>query len=62
VKWSHWQVDTIPGAMRRIELEGARMLFSEECPAELSDELLAQKITRWPRAIVPVASAFRPPM
>jgi pimeloyl-ACP methyl ester carboxylesterase len=46
VKWSHWLSDTIPGATRRVEFEGARMLFPEERPGALSDELRAH----WNRA------------
>jgi pimeloyl-ACP methyl ester carboxylesterase len=41
VQWSHWLADTIPAATRRVEFEGARMLFSEERPEELSDALQA---------------------
>jgi pimeloyl-ACP methyl ester carboxylesterase len=40
VKWSHWLADTIPGTRRRIELEGARLFFPEERPAEFNAELL----------------------
>jgi hypothetical protein len=32
-----WREELCPGAMRRVEFEGARMLF----PEELSDELRA---------------------
>jgi hypothetical protein len=41
VKWSHWLADTIPGATRRVEFEGTRMLFPEERPEALSEELRA---------------------
>ena len=41
IRWSYWLADTIPGATRRVEFEGARMLFPEERPEELSDELRA---------------------
>jgi pimeloyl-ACP methyl ester carboxylesterase len=47
VKWSHWLADTIPGATRRVEFEGARMLFPEERPEELSGELR----THWNKAL-----------
>ena len=41
VKWSRWLADTIPGTRRRIELEGARIFFPEERPAEFNRELRA---------------------
>ncbi len=39
VRWSRWLADAIPGARRRIELEGARLFFPEERAATLNDEL-----------------------
>ncbi|MGH7124693.1 MAG: alpha/beta fold hydrolase [Stellaceae bacterium] len=41
VKWSRWLADAIPGTRRRIELEGARIFFPEERPAEFNRELRA---------------------
>ncbi|HKX10041.1 MAG TPA: alpha/beta hydrolase [Stellaceae bacterium] len=41
VKWSRWLADTIPGARQRIDLEGARIFFPEERPAEFNRELRA---------------------
>ena len=40
VKWSKWLADAIPGA-RRVELQGARIFFPEERPAEFNAELRA---------------------
>ena len=39
VKWSHWLSETIPGAVRRVELEGARIFFPEERPQDFNREL-----------------------
>jgi len=36
VKWSRWLADAIPGTRQRIELEGARIFFPEERPAEFN--------------------------
>src|SRR5580704_12402179 len=41
LKWSHWLADTIPGARRRVELEGARIFFPEERWEEFDKELRA---------------------
>ena len=41
VRWSHWLAETIPGTRRRVELNGARIFFPEERPAELNRELRA---------------------
>lgn len=41
VKWSRWLADTIPGARRRVELQGARIFFPEERWAEFDRELRA---------------------
>jgi len=41
VKWSRWLADTIPGARRRVEFEGARIFFPEERWAEFNKELRA---------------------
>lgn len=41
VQWSHWLAETIPSTRRRIELEGARIFFPEERPAEFNRELRA---------------------
>jgi len=38
VKWSLWLEKTIPGA-RRIEYQGARLLFPEERPQEFNQDL-----------------------
>jgi pimeloyl-ACP methyl ester carboxylesterase len=40
-KWSHWLARTIPGTKRRIEYEGARLLFPEERPAQFNEDLRA---------------------
>jgi pimeloyl-ACP methyl ester carboxylesterase len=39
VKWSRWLADTIAGARRRVELEGARIFFPEERWTEFNREL-----------------------
>src|ERR1700733_11632374 len=39
VKWSHWLSETIPGTVRRVELEGARIFFPEERPQDFNREL-----------------------
>ena len=39
VKWSHWLADTIPGALRRVEFQGARIFFPEERWEEFNQEL-----------------------
>ncbi len=39
IKWSRWLADTIPGARRRVELEGARIFFPEERWTEFNREL-----------------------
>jgi pimeloyl-ACP methyl ester carboxylesterase len=36
VRWSKWLAETIPGTVRRIELEGARIFFPEERSAEFN--------------------------
>jgi pimeloyl-ACP methyl ester carboxylesterase len=36
VRWSKWLAATIPGTMRRVELEGARIFFPEERSAEVN--------------------------
>ena len=41
VRWSEWLARTIPGVRRRVELEGARLLFPEERFTRLNDELRA---------------------
>jgi pimeloyl-ACP methyl ester carboxylesterase len=41
VRWSNWLADTIPGAQRRVELEGARLFFPEERATDLNRELRA---------------------
>jgi len=41
VKWSHWLADNIPGARRRVELNGARIFFPEERWEEFDRELRA---------------------
>jgi len=39
VKWSHWLSDLIPGTVRRIEFEGARIFFPEERWQDFNEEL-----------------------
>jgi pimeloyl-ACP methyl ester carboxylesterase len=39
VKWSHWLSDLIPGTVRRIEFEGARIFFPEERWEDFNEEL-----------------------
>ena len=41
VKWSRWLADTIPGARRRVEFQGARVFFPEERWVEFNKELRA---------------------
>lgn len=41
VKWARWLEKTIPGARRRVELEGARLFFPEERWSSFNDELRA---------------------
>jgi len=41
VKWSHWLSETIPGTVRRVEFEGARIFFPEERPQDFCNELRA---------------------
>jgi pimeloyl-ACP methyl ester carboxylesterase len=36
VRWARWLADTIPGARRRVELDGARIFFPEERWAEFN--------------------------
>jgi pimeloyl-ACP methyl ester carboxylesterase len=49
VRWSHWLAETIPGTRRRVELEGARIFFPEERPAEFNRELRAHWLANPPR-------------
>jgi pimeloyl-ACP methyl ester carboxylesterase len=39
VEWAYWLRDTIPGARRVIELDGAKLFFPEERPEELASAL-----------------------
>lgn len=39
LKWSHWLSETIPGTVRRVEFEGARIFFPEERPQDFNREL-----------------------
>jgi pimeloyl-ACP methyl ester carboxylesterase len=39
VKWSRWLSETIPGTVRRVEFEGARIFFPEERPQDFNREL-----------------------
>jgi pimeloyl-ACP methyl ester carboxylesterase len=39
VEWAHWLKNTIPGARRVIELQGAKLFLPEERPQELADAL-----------------------
>jgi pimeloyl-ACP methyl ester carboxylesterase len=39
VEWAHWLRNTIPGARRVVELQGARLFFPEERPEELAATL-----------------------
>jgi pimeloyl-ACP methyl ester carboxylesterase len=41
VKWSRWLAETIPGTVRRVEFEGARIFFPEERWADFNRELRA---------------------
>jgi len=41
VRWSRWLAETIPGARRRIELNGARIFFPEERCREFNQEVRA---------------------
>jgi len=41
VKWARWLKDTIPGCLRVVELEGAKLFFPEERPQELADAVRA---------------------
>jgi pimeloyl-ACP methyl ester carboxylesterase len=39
VKWSRWLSETIPGTVRRVEFEGARIFFPEERSQDFNREL-----------------------
>jgi pimeloyl-ACP methyl ester carboxylesterase len=39
VSWAHWLRDTIPGTTRVVEVDGARLFFPEERPADLVPHL-----------------------
>jgi pimeloyl-ACP methyl ester carboxylesterase len=39
VQWARWLARTIPGTRRTVELNGARIFFPEERPAEFNKEL-----------------------
>lgn len=39
VKWSHWLSEIIPGTLRRVEFEGARIFFPEERWRQFNQEL-----------------------
>jgi len=39
-KWAYWLKDTIPGARRVVEVEGARLFFPEDRPDALSGPVL----------------------
>jgi pimeloyl-ACP methyl ester carboxylesterase len=39
LKWAYWLKDTIPGARKVIELEGAKLFFPEERPDDLARPL-----------------------
>ena len=39
VSWAHWLRDTIPGVTRLVTLDGAKLFFPDERPAELAREL-----------------------
>ena len=41
VRWSHWLAETIPGARRRIDIDGGRLFFPEERWRDFNDELRA---------------------
>jgi pimeloyl-ACP methyl ester carboxylesterase len=49
VKWSRWLEQTIPGARKRVELQGARIFFPEERWEELNRELR----THWQSGFLP---------
>ena len=46
VRWSRWLAETIPGARRRIELDGARIFFPEKRAAEFNREVRTHWLTR----------------
>lgn len=37
-KWGRWLKDAVPGTERLVELKGARLLFTEERPAQFNRE------------------------
>lgn len=39
VKWAYWLKDTIPGARKVVEIEGAKLFFPDERPDELADPI-----------------------
>ncbi len=39
VAWARWLAATIPGTVRCVEIEGARLFFPAERPAELNREI-----------------------
>jgi pimeloyl-ACP methyl ester carboxylesterase len=39
VEWSRWLASTIPGTVRRVEIEGGKLFFPMERPAALNQEL-----------------------
>jgi len=39
VEWSHWLASTIPGTVRRVEIEGAKLFFPMERAAAFNHEL-----------------------
>jgi pimeloyl-ACP methyl ester carboxylesterase len=41
VKWAYWLKETIPGTRKVIEIEGAKLFFPEERPAEFADAIRA---------------------
>jgi hypothetical protein len=40
VSWAYWLRDTIPGVTRVVTVDGARLFFPEERPAELVPHLV----------------------
>jgi pimeloyl-ACP methyl ester carboxylesterase len=41
VKWAHWLKDAIPGAVRVVEVPGAKLFFPEDRPQALLEPLLS---------------------
>jgi len=55
VKWSRWLAENIPGTLRRVELQGARIFFPEERSQDFNKELR----THWQAAQKAAGQAAR---